>query len=59
MSQCKVYTQKDIKPDIYQGTILINCATCKTWTGERCGDEAVALNMNDTELVEGLKLCDW
>lgn len=56
MSQCKAYEQKDIKPDIYLGIILVNCATCKSWNGERCRDETVALSMN---LEESLKLCDW
>ena len=58
MSQCKAYSEKpNIEPDLISGKIQINCANCDSWTGERCGDEVVALSMN--ELVEELKLCDW
>ena len=58
--QCKAYSEKpNIPPDIFLNVIPVNCSNCRRWNGERCGDEAVALSMNDPGLVEALKLCDW
>lgn len=55
---CKAYDQKIIlHPDIFINGIPVNCGNCLLWTGERCGDEPGALNMN--ELKESLKMCDW
>ena len=57
MSQCKAYKQKKIHPELFLNGPPINCTNCKHWIGEHCGDEKMALSMN--ELVESLKLCDW
>ena len=61
MSQCKAYEQLTIHPDTYIDVIPINCGNCQRWDTdiERCGDEVVAVNMNDLELVESLAWCQW
>jgi len=59
MSQCKAYSEKPIHPDLFLSGIPVCCGNCLTFNGERCRDETVALNMNDAELMENLKLCDW
>lgn len=59
MSQCKAYIQKKINPDQWINVIPVNCANCLQWSGERCRDETVALNMNDPELVKDVVWCQW
>lgn len=60
MSQCKAYEQKtNIHPDTYIDVIPLNCGNCQRYNGERCGDETVAINMNDPELMEEIAWCDF
>lgn len=62
MSQCKAYKQKtDIHPDTYIGSIPINCGNCQRWDIdiERCRNEIMVVNSQDTELRESLAWCQW
>ena len=57
---CKAYEERlDIEPDVFSGRVQVNCANYKRWNGERCKDESMVVNSQDTELVDSLAWCQW